>query len=120
MTEPEILRADYMYTGGSIYLFWGTLSDNTFFIADGDMFDVRILDVDPDKSDLSDEVWQADWQQKHLIRDLNTESEGPDFILRVLDKIVEQGKENPGYYVDPYLDKIREDAEGLHGSLGWR
>jgi len=118
MDGLDIIKADYIYTGGNIYLFWGQLSDNTFFLADGDLFDVTIVNADPDLFDTADEIWQPEWQKEHLVRYADTESEGPAFVIRVIDFIKEHNKDKQ--YIDPYLDNIRDDAENYVGHIGWR
>lgn len=69
----KIKNVEPTYTGGWIYIFLGELNDGTFFIAESDNYDVRIVDCDP-----SPTFWDSDggasypeWQEEHLVRDLD-------------------------------------------------
>lgn len=114
--ELVITDVDFVYTGGGIFLFWGTLDNGQYFIADGDRFDVRILNVNPNDYGTDDEIWYAEWQEEHLVRDLNTETEGPAFILKMFDWI-HKNKEND---LMDGMDYIEEEAASLRGKRGWR
>lgn len=62
------------YTGGGVYIFTGKLANGNFFLASNDMHDIRELSEDPDKYDFND-ILQAEWQERHLIKDYDCESE---------------------------------------------
>lgn len=78
-----IINAESIYTGGNIWCFTGGLDDGTYFLADDCFYDVRIIDVNPDEYDADEEVWQADWQATHLVRDLD-EEESLDFFEEMI------------------------------------
>lgn len=110
----QIKVADYCYTGGNIYLFFGELTNGNYFLLDGDMYDVRILTEPIDM--YNDDCFDDGWQCERLVRDLNTEKEGPAFTVAVIDWL----KENYNGYYDSCLDDIRREAAGFIGKRGWR
>lgn len=73
------------YSGGGIYLFLGELNNGNSFIADTNCYSVRILDLGTCSIDsVSDEeLFQTDFQEYHLVKDLN-EPESLLFFLKVL------------------------------------
>lgn len=62
------------YTGGGVYVFTGSLANGSYFIATNDMHDIRELNEDPDQYDF-EETLQAEWQEKHLLKDYDCGSE---------------------------------------------
>lgn len=64
----RITRAIPCYTGGGIYVFTGRLQSGEWFVADNAPCSVRLLNEDPDGTD---EAFYAEWQEEHLIRDLD-------------------------------------------------
>lgn len=101
------------YTGGFIYVFTGALSDGTFFIASDDMYDVTIIDTDPSKADWDNEVWQADWQESHLIKYLpdctSDDKTGIKFFIDMLNWIISNKPQ--GNYQMSDIESILEDVK---------
>lgn len=62
----KIKEAYAVYTGGNIWLFYGTLDNGNYFLTD-DYGATLILNADP--SDL-DESTFPEWQQEHLVTEL--------------------------------------------------
>ena len=104
--EFKIKEAEYAYTGGGIYVIVGELENGNFFMHDASFYDTRILTERPDFE--NDDVWYPEWQEEHLIEDLNTKKDGAFFFLQAYKWIK---KNIEGY--DKYLDYIAEDAEKL-------
>lgn len=68
------------YTGGGIYLYYGALTDGTFFTANSPEFDFTIVDSDPrltaneDNGGMLDaDYWE--WIEEHAIRFVDYDSE---------------------------------------------
>lgn len=112
----KIVKANAEYTGGNIWVFTGKLDDGTYFMADGFEYDVRIVNEDPDEVE-DGGAWYCDWQEAHLVRDIDTESEGPAFIL---DVIAWLRKNLPDSMIDSDMEWIEEDAKQYVGKKGWR
>lgn len=74
----NIIKCEAIYTGGNIWCFIGSLSDGTFFLASDLCDDVRILDTNPFSIE---EIWDAEWQEEHLIKDIPDTETKPYFIL---------------------------------------
>lgn len=111
----NIIKANAEYTGGGIWAFTGKFEDGTYFMADGFDFGVRIVNANPD--DVEDGgAWYVEWQEEHLVRDLDTETEGPSFILSIVDWLRENGR--PGV-CDSDLEYIEEHAKQYVGKKGW-
>lgn len=111
---------DPVYTGGNITIFYGQLVDGTYFLGDDDFYDVRLLDSDPQVEDetgyytyASDDVA---WQDKHLVRDLDTETESPDFWLALYDFCKKNDLPDWAYDINRHIDEIK----GLKETPGWR
>ena len=84
--KPKTVEA--IYTGGNIWLFFGRLEDDNWFMAD-DNGSVRIVNADP-MFDL-DVSLMEDWQLEHLVKDL-FDRERLDFC----DGIIAWLRANPG------------------------
>lgn len=94
------------YTGGNIYVFLGAIDNGQYFIADSDYYDVRFIDTDPLKADFNDEVFQPEWQESHLIRDLSGQ-EQLSFFIDTLNFIL---VENPEGNYQPYdIEILKND-----------
>jgi len=113
MNNAKITKVEFEYTGGGIWLFYGNLSDGTFFLADGDMLDVRIINADPSRNE--EECWFAEWQEEHLVRDLDTEKEGPKFFKKIFKWLRANDAENISE-----IEFIEEEAKRYDGKTGWR
>lgn len=85
--DVQIKEAHAVYTGGNIWLFHGELEDGTYFLTD-DEGRTQILDENPEDFDES-LYWE--WQEKHLIRDLENEDERIDFCHKLCDKFQKDG-----------------------------
>ena len=62
----KIKKAEAVYTGGNIWLFYGELEDGNHFLTD-DYGTTQILNADPSDLDIS---LYEDWQQEHLVEEL--------------------------------------------------
>lgn len=78
-TSHNFKSINASYTGGGVWLFYGELNDETYFLMD-DYGGVLILDSDP--SDLNESVY-VEWQMKYEIKELY-KLERQDFCLKVL------------------------------------
>ena len=75
------------YTGGGIYVFLGQLSDGNYFMAGNSDWAVRILDACPWRT--KNNNWEyADWQEKHLVRDLS-DTEAEEFAKGMLEYCIQ-------------------------------
>ena len=95
--EPE-------YTGGGFYVFAGKLTNGNYFIADNDMYNVRILDTPYDW----DTNFEVEWQEAHLVKDL-----GAADALQFCKQMVAWVKEHKpdGNYALADMDFLAEDIE---------
>lgn len=107
----EFINVEPIYTGGNIYVFLGELKHN-YFMADSCCFDVRILDENPMKDETDpeyEEIWYAEWQEKHLVEDLD-EFECKAFFKEMIKWIAEH--ESEGNYqlaeVEGLLEALNE------------
>lgn len=104
------------YTGGGIYCFLGRLAQSKrWFLADTNNYDVRILNASPFTA--GDDVWDASWQEAHLVKDLNPE-EALNFFIEMLNWIREFSPS--GNYLSEDMDTIREEVERLKNKNNWR
>lgn len=113
----QLKNVEATYTGGGIWVFTGELKDGTFFLHD-DNFDTRILSEYPDPwaDDSETDKWSVEWQEEHLVKDLDTETEGAAFQLAIL-KFIEKYKPETW---DSDFDQIRGTAKELVNKRGWR
>ena len=118
-SNVDFVKVEPIYTGGNIYVFRGELSDGTWFIADDSYYDVRIVNADvfgPDES--FEDCWYADWQEEHLVRDLD-EKEKRQFFKEMINWILENEPE--GNYssgdMENILYYINRSEEDLDDSL---
>lgn len=102
----KIAKANAVYTGGNIWLFYGELDDGTYFLTD-DNGCTQILSEDP--SDF-DESLYWEWQQAHLIRDLEDEKERVEFCNKLCDKLldIEYGNPARGGIFDSEIEEYRQ------------
>lgn len=91
-----------IYTGGGIYCFYGKVND-VYFIA-SDQGDVRLVDVIPFDA-VDGEMWYAEWQEEHLIRDIETNEEYKSFFLHMLDWII-KNKPEGNYLMEDMNDLL--------------
>ena len=82
-----------VYTGGNIWLFYGVLDDGTYFLVD-DFGAVRITD---DKWDDFDRSLFNEWQEEHLVRDIEDEDERIAFCNEMLDRLYEEEGTDGGF-----------------------
>lgn len=61
----KITKCEPMYSGGGVYLFCGSLSDGSFFIADNTFYDVTLVTANPIQA--GDNAFTVEWQEEHLI-----------------------------------------------------
>ena len=107
-----MLSCEPIYTGGGIYCFRGQLSDNEWFVADDDFFDVTIVNSDVWEIDENgdDVCWFFDWQEEHLIKYLD-DGERLDFIRDMLYWIIEN--EPKGNYLMSDLERDLDEVKQL-------
>ena len=124
MKKPEIEidtkqfeSVEPCYTGGGIYIFAGKLADGSWFMADGDMFDVTIVDAAIDW----EESFYQEWIDEHLVRYLSS-AENLAFFKSML-AWVKVNKPDGNYsmaemdYIEDDLDEcIEAEANGIQ----WR
>ena len=103
----NITKASAVYTGGGIWLFHGELDDGTYFLTD-DNGCTQILDEDPSKD--FDESLYLEWQQAHLVRDLDDETERVDFCNKLCDKMLDTkyGDADRGGIFDNEIEEYRQ------------
>ena len=93
------------YTGGGIYIFSGKLTDGNYFLADGDMFDVSILDADAYEN--WEECFYAEWQEAHIVKNLSS-AEALEFFKSMLTWIRVNEPKDCNYDMHD-MDRIEED-----------
>lgn len=71
------INGELIYTGGNIYIGFGQTDDGNWFISDHCEDCVRIVNANPN----CEESWDSEWQQEHLVADLN---EGEDDTIEFL------------------------------------
>lgn len=108
------------YTGGNIYVFTGEV-DDVYFMADTSFYDVRLLDANPleheDEERFGFPEWQcADWQEEHLVRDLEPH-EAVEFLKEMLAWVIEN-KPSGNYAMDD-MEWFAADVATLEGD-DWR
>ena len=103
MNENKIKYAYAVYTGGGIWLFYGQLENGNYFLTD-DYGTTQILDTDP--SDFDESLYE-DWQQEHLIKDLE-DNERIDFGNQLLDWLETADSEYRGGIEEREIDYYRE------------
>lgn len=91
-----------VYTGGNIWLFYGALDDGTYFLVD-DYGSVRITDAPWDDLDTT---LYVEWQDEHLVRDIEDETERIAFCNEMLDALETASKEDKGGFTE--FDGYRE------------
>lgn len=110
-----MLKCEPIYTGGGITCFLGQIDRDRYFIAEDDMYSVRILDSDPMLAD--EDCWYSDWQEEHMIDDLD-ETESLVFFNDMLNWILDN-KPDGNYGLDDIERDIDEVAD-LRTMKNWR
>ena len=67
MSKTRITKAEAIYTGGNIWIFYGELADGNYFLCDDNGW-ARFLSEDP-RIDFEESCYE-DWQEERLVRDL--------------------------------------------------
>lgn len=105
-----------IYTGGNIYCFFGEV-DGVYFIACDSMYDVTLVNETPFNEDgtVNEDVWFAEWQEDHLVRYLDCETEGLVFFKQMLTWILAQKEyiEGGNYNNGDMEDELRDVKERL-------
>jgi len=91
-----ITKAKAVYTGGNIWLFYGSIDDGTYFLVDDDGA-VRICNADFDDMD---ETLMPEWQEEHLVRDIEDEEERMAFCNEMLDQLWIESADNQGGFCE--------------------
>ena len=108
----EIEDVSPCYTGGGIYVFYGALSDGTYFMAEDCGLAVEILDEDPREDlDLSSYV---DWQEEHLLLELNVNQLEP-FFRSMLDWIIRN--EPNDAFCNYCMNDMKADLAAIPGMI---
>lgn len=86
----KIKEAFAVYTGGSIWLFYGSLEEEgKYFFTDDDGWTL-ILDANP--GDDLDSACYEEWQKEHYVKGLLGDKR-IEFAMSLLDKIAEYGSD---------------------------
>lgn len=116
---PKITSVTPMYTGGSIYIYWGAFSDGTYFMSCDDYWDLRIVNEDPRNTHNGDyfEADYPDWQEEHLIKDIpNYQTQ--DFFNEMYDWILANNPE--GNYNSGDIEERKQENNSETGGPGDR
>ena len=85
----KIKEAWAVYTGGNIWLFYGTLDDGNYFLTDDNGWTL-ILNANP--GDDFEEACFYEWQEEHLVKELLHEER-----MKFCDKLLDYIYENPDH-----------------------
>ena len=95
------------YTGGNIFVVRGKLSDGSYFIAEDSNFDIRLVNANP----LRARNWEyADWQEKHLIKDLHG-SERVNLFRDILNYCIESNRYE--HWMTADLERLTNDEDSV-------
>lgn len=97
-----ITKANAVYTGGNIWIFYGELDDGTYFLTDNDGYTV-IVNESPD--DFEESLY-IDWIEDHKVRDIEDEDERIAFCNELCDRLLIDGME--GGFTDDDVAYYRE------------
>ena len=106
----KIINVDVCSSGGGCYLFTGALTNNEFFLASNDFFDVRIINRNPNDFDY-EKIWMSDWQEECLIEDLTDFKERKSFFENLF-KYFKQNK--PSDYDIYNMSWMKETLENFN------
>lgn len=114
-----------VYTGGGIYVAYGAMKDGTFFVASDDMYDVRFVNADPTQKDEYYEIVGDDtaWQEAHLVRDVNCETEGLDIWEALITWVLKYKPCNGDLfcnYSECELEHDLSEIKELRNKKNWR
>ena len=98
-----IKEAYAVYTGGGIWIFYGSLTCNYYFLTD-DYSATLILKEDPADFEVS---LYEDWQKEHLVVELMG-TERVNFCNNLVDALRKADEEHRGGISDEELEKYRE------------
>lgn len=95
-----------VYTGGGIWLFYGTLNNGMYYLVDDDGA-VRITDAPWDDLDTT---LYAEWQDEHLVKDIEDETERVMFCNEMLNTLNTEANDNKGGFTefDTYKKRFAE------------
>lgn len=86
--NAKITKAELVYTGGNIWVGFGLLDNGNSFMIELDYMGVRIMNEDV--FEYAEEVWDSEWQESHLVQDLEDESVNAiDFIWHYFQFLVD-------------------------------
>ena len=99
------ITSDLIYTGGNIYIGLGATSEGTWYIADHSNDAVRIVNANPE--DAGEDMWEAEWQEEHLVKDYEDGSKDTIlFLYQSLDMYAKQSaKCGDVYRLMEYLEE---------------
>ena len=97
-----IKSAKAEYTGGGVWIFYGQLTDNTYFLTDDNDGSTLFLDESPEDFDKS---LYEEWQNEHKTREYLEGDELSDFLIDLLNHI-EQDKTQ--YITETEINRYRE------------
>lgn len=83
-----IETATAIYTGGNIWIFYGSLKDGSYFLTNDDG-ETSIFDTSP--NNLNESLLE-EWQEDHTIRKLTDESERNTFCIELMDFLKRSGR----------------------------
>lgn len=106
------ITSELIYTGGNIYIGIGATDDGNWYIADHSNDSVRIVNANP--SEAGEDMWDAEWQEEHLIMDFEDESK--DTILFLYKSLVLCAKQTSiGSDVYKLMEYLEENYKSYFG-----
>ena len=85
-----------VYTGGNIWLFYGALNNGMYYLVD-DYGSVRITDAPWDDLDTT---LYVEWQEEHLVKDIEDETERVMFCNEMLNTLKDESDESKGGFTE--------------------
>ena len=101
----NITEAFALYTGGNIWLFYGSTSDENYFLTDDDGNTLILNDNPSNGYDFFYDEWE-EWQNKHLIRELSGK-ERENFCNALCDYLLTADAEHKGGITGDEIEAYR-------------
>lgn len=111
----NFVKVEPCYSGGGIYVFIGELANGNHFVASDCCYDVRLLNADVFSADWDSELWNEDWEEAHIVADLN-ETESLSFFEKMLKWIIKN--EPKGNYQANDMKADLDEIKNLKGTKG--
>jgi hypothetical protein len=100
----QIKKAEAVYTGGGIYLFYGELENGLHFLTD-DMGATLVLDASAENFD---ESLYEDWQSAHQVEELTDEARRTAFVDILCDYLKEHDRGMTDYELEKQRAYMKE------------